>query len=158
MDIEFLTQAETITYQLKAFHRQLHTHPEVGFELDETRNYVRSQLEAMGYSPQNCGKCGLTATLEGGRPGKTMLLRADMDALPIQEEADVEFAADNGNMHACGHDLHTAMLLGAAKLLKDHQQELRGNVKFMFQASFFDHVFHNKFCHWGTTDVAKADE
>ena len=133
MTMDILSQAESLKPLLRAYRRHLHRNPEVGFELQETKEYVRTQLEAMGYSTENCGKCGLTATLEGSRPGKTILLRADMDALPIREEADVDYAARNGNMHACGHDLHTAMLLGAAKLLMDNRQELGGNVKFMFQ-------------------------
>ena len=133
MSIDLLTQADAIGPLLRTYRRHIHSQPEVGFELPETKEYVRAQLETMGYSAENCGKCGLTATLEGAKPGKTFLLRADMDALPIREEADVDYAARNGNMHACGHDLHTAMLLGAAKLLMDNRQELEGNVKFMFQ-------------------------
>ena len=86
----------------------------------------------MGYTVQECGKAGLVTTV--GKPGgKVLLLRADMDALPIAEEADVDFACKNGRMHACGHDMHTAMLLGAAKLLKAHESELGGTVKLMFQ-------------------------
>lgn len=86
----------------------------------------------MGYTVQECGKAGLVTTV--GKPGgKVILLRADMDALPIAEEADVDFACKNGRMHACGHDMHTAMLLGAAKILKAHESELDGMVKLMFQ-------------------------
>ena len=133
MTTDFLTQAQGMMTQLTAHRRQLHTHPEVGFGLEQTRDYVRSQLEAMGYAPQDCGKCGITAILESGAPGKTILLRADMDALPMGEETAIPFASGNGNMHACGHDMHTAMLLGAAKLLAENRQELQGNVKFMFQ-------------------------
>lgn len=133
MTTDFLTQAQGMMTQLTAHRRQLHTHPEVGFDLEQTRDYVRGQLETMGYAPQDCGKCGLTATLTGCKPGKTILLRADMDALPMGEETTIPFASGNGNMHACGHDMHTAMLLGAAKLLAKYRQELKGNVKFMFQ-------------------------
>ena len=133
MQHDFLSQAATTKNDLTEHRRWLHSHPETGFDLAQTKEYIRKQLEAMGYHPADCGKCGLTATLQGAKPGKTILLRADMDALPIWEEADVEYASQNGNMHACGHDLHTAMLLGAAKLLIDNRQELEGNVKFMFQ-------------------------
>ena len=84
----------------------------------------------MGYAPRDCGRCGLIADI--GR-GKTFLLRADMDALPIREETGLDYACPNGNMHACGHDLHTAMLLGTAKLLKAHETELPGRVRLLFQ-------------------------
>lgn len=81
--------------------------------------------------PKECGKAGLTATIGEGE--KTVLLRADMDALPIREETDEPFKSENGNMHACGHDMHAAMLLGAAALLKKHEKELNGRVKLVFQ-------------------------
>lgn len=113
--------------------RYLHSHPETGFDLSETLKYVKSELTAMGYEPQECGKAGLTVTAGGKKPGKVFLIRGDMDALPIKEEADVEFASDNGKMHACGHDMHAAMMLGAARLLKAHEDEIDGTVKLMFQ-------------------------
>ena len=87
----------------------------------------------MGYEPIECGKAGLIALAGGKKPGKVFLVRADMDALPMKEEADVDFASENGKMHACGHDMHTTMLLGAAKLLKEHENEIEGTVKLMFQ-------------------------
>lgn len=130
-----LEQAKALQEELKAHRRWLHSHAEVGFALTETKAYVRRQLEEMGYSPADCGKAGLVVTVGGKRTGKTFLLRADMDALPIPEESGVEFACPNGAMHACGHDLHTAMLLGAAKLLKQHESELNGTVKLMFQSA-----------------------
>lgn len=133
MPNELLNQAAGLQQELIDHRRWLHTHPGTGFDLAETKEYVRKQLEKMGYSPADCGKCGLTATLKGAQEGETILLRADMDALPIQEEADVPFVSQNGNMHACGHDMHTAMLLGAAKLLIENKDGLYGNVKFMFQ-------------------------
>lgn len=88
----------------------------------------------MGYTPQDCGKCGVLALAGGKRPGKTILLRGDMDALPIQEESGEEFASEvPGKMHGCGHDMHTAMMLGAAKLLKEHEDEIEGTIKLEFQ-------------------------
>ncbi len=126
-------QAAAIQDQLTAHRRWLHRHPGVQFDLAETKEYVRQQLTALGYSPADCGKCGLSAVISGPKPGKTILLRADMDALPIAEEADVDFASTNGNMHACGHDMHTAMLLGAAQLLMENRERLCGSVKLMFQ-------------------------
>lgn len=113
--------------------RYLHTHPETGFDLKETVSYVKKELEDMGYEPIKCGKAGLIAVAGGKKPGKVFLIRGDMDALPIKEEADVDFASDSGRMHACGHDMHTAMLLGAARLLKMHEDEIEGTIKLMFQ-------------------------
>lgn len=127
-----LREASAMYEEILSHRRWLHAHGETGFDLLQTKPYVKSVLEQMGYTVHECGKSGLVTTV--GMPGKkVLLLRADMDALPIREEADVPFACQNGNMHACGHDLHTAMLLGAAKLLKAHESELSGMVKLMFQ-------------------------
>ena len=129
---QILREAKALQDEIKSHRLWLHTHAETGFDLTETKPYVKSALMKMGYTVQECGKAGLVTTV--GKPGgKVLLLRADMDALPIAEEADVDFACQNGRMHACGHDMHTAMLLGAAKLLKAHELELDGMVKLMFQ-------------------------
>ena len=129
---QILREAKALQEEIKSHRLWLHTHAETGFDLTETKPYVKSTLTEMGYTVQECGKAGLVTTV--GKPGgKVLLLRADMDALPIAEEADVEFACQNGRMHACGHDMHTAMLLGAAKILKAHESELDGMVKLMFQ-------------------------
>lgn len=128
-----LKEATDIQEQIKADYEHLHACPEVGFELTETRAYVKKRLLEMGYQPMDCGKVGIVAIAGNADTGKSFLLRADMDALRIKEEADVPYKSANGNMHACGHDAHTAMLLGAAKIIKYHEQELGGIVKFMFQ-------------------------
>lgn len=128
-----LKEAMDIKQQIKADYEHLHACPEVGFELTETRAYVKKRLLEMGYQPIDCGKAGIVAIAGNPETGKCFLLRADMDALKIKEEAEVPFHSTNGNMHACGHDAHTAMLLGAAKIIKYHEQELGGLVKFMFQ-------------------------
>ncbi|MBP3485721.1 MAG: amidohydrolase, partial [Oscillospiraceae bacterium] len=128
-----LQEAEALRQTILADRRELHRHAETGFDLKKTLPYVKQQLTDMGLAPVECGKAGLTALVGGKRPGKVFLLRADMDALPIREEADVPFACQDGTMHACGHDLHTAMLLGAARLLKAHEDEIEGTVKLMFQ-------------------------
>ena len=129
---QILREAKALQEEIKSHRLWLHTHAETGFDLAETKPYVKSTLTEMGYTVQECGKAGLVTTV--GKPGgKVLLLRADMDALPIAEEADVDFACKNGRMHACGHDMHTAMLLGAAKILKAHESELGGTVKLMFQ-------------------------
>ena len=128
-----LKEATDIQEQIKADYEHLHACPEVGFELTETRAYVKKRLLEMGYQPMDCGKAGIVAIAGNADTGKSFLLRADMDALHIKEEANVPYKSANGNMHACGHDAHTAMLLGAAKIIKYHEQELGGIVKFMFQ-------------------------
>lgn len=120
---------------LIADRHYLHTHPGTGFDIGETVSYVKEQLIRMGYDPQPCGKAGLVALAGGKKSGKVFLIRADMDALPIREEADIDFASTNGCMHACGHDMHTTMLLGAARLLKAHEDEIDGTVKLMFQSA-----------------------
>ena len=116
-----------------ADRRYLHTHPETGFDLTETKAYVKKELISMGYEPIDCGKAGLVVNAGGKKPGRVFLIRGDMDALPIREEADVDFASDSGRMHACGHDMHTSMLLGAARILKQHEDEIQGTIKLMFQ-------------------------
>lgn len=130
---QLLQEAKEQEAKLTECRRYLHSQPETGFDLAGTVAFVKEQLTAMGYAPQDCGKAGVVVLAGGKKPGKVFLIRGDMDALPIREEADVEFASDNGKMHACGHDMHTAMMLGAAKLLKEHEDEIEGTVKLMFQ-------------------------
>ncbi|MGN0659690.1 MAG: M20 family metallopeptidase [Emergencia sp.] len=130
---ELKREADGLSEKIIEDRRYLHTHPGTGFDIGETVEYVKDRLQAMGYEVKPCGRAGLTALAGGKKPGKVFLLRADMDALPVKEEADVDFASENGKMHACGHDLHTAMLLGAARLLKDREDEIEGTVKLMFQ-------------------------
>ena len=130
---KLLQEAEALREQILSQRRWLHQNAETGFDLRKTHSFVKKELEDMGYQPEDCGRAGIVALAGGKKPGKVFLLRADMDGLPIQEESGVEFACRSGNMHACGHDLHTAMLLGAAKLLKAHEEEICGTVKLMFQ-------------------------
>ena len=133
MKPNFLAEANTLHDELISLRRSLHRMPGTGFDINDTVSFVRETLEKAGFTPKICGKAGLTATLTGKKPGKVFMLRADMDALPICESSGESFSSENGCMHACGHDMHTAMLLGAAKLLKAHEDELCGTVKFMFQ-------------------------
>ncbi len=128
-----LKETMELQAQMEADYAYLHAHAETGFNLTATRAYVKKRLTQMGYAPKDCGKAGIVATAGNPETGKVFLLRADMDALPIKEEAEVPFRCTGGNMHACGHDAHTTMLLAAAKLIKYHEQELGGIVKFMFQ-------------------------
>ena len=131
---KLLETAKQLEPQLREWRRTLHRHPEVGFDLPQTKALVKKALTEMGYAPQDCGKCGVLALAGGKKPGKVILLRGDMDALPLQEESGEEFASEvPGKMHGCGHDMHTAMMLGAAKLLKEHEDEIEGTVKLEFQ-------------------------
>ncbi|MGL5541605.1 MAG: M20 metallopeptidase family protein [Erysipelotrichaceae bacterium] len=118
--------------ELIRHRRTLHAHPELGFDLPFTSQYVFDELTALGLCPQWLGPCGIVATI-GTQQAPCILLRADMDALPLHEQSGEPFAATNGNMHACGHDFHMSMLLGAAALLKAKEDELEGCVKLMFQ-------------------------
>lgn len=130
---ELLSEAAQIHETIVNDRRCLHLNPGTGFDIQDTVSYVKQQLISMGYEPQLCGRAGIVAMAGAGKEGKVFMLRADMDGLPIREEAGVEFASKNGRMHACGHDMHTAMLLGAARLLKKHENEIKGTVKLMFQ-------------------------
>lgn len=131
----FLEKATALQEELVSFRRYIHANPGVGFDIADTVRFVKEQLIQMGYAPKAYGKAGLMAICGRKEIGKTILLRADMDALPICEESGVPFASHNGMMHACGHDMHTAMLLGAAKLLKEYENELSGTVVLCFQPS-----------------------
>lgn len=132
MHKDILAEAEAIQEELIGHRRYLHQIPEIGFDLPETTAYVLKCLREYGYEPQIVGKAGISAIV-GPDTGKTFLIRGDMDALPMAEESGLSFASVNGNMHACGHDIHTTALLGAAKLLKQHESQLCGQVKLMFQ-------------------------
>ncbi|MGN0108444.1 MAG: M20 family metallopeptidase [Hominilimicola sp.] len=145
---QLLNEAENYKEKLAENRHYLHEHPETGFDLTKTIAYVKSELTAMGYEVKDCGKAGLTAAVGGKKGGKVFLVRADMDALPIKEESGVEFASKNGRMHACGHDMHTAMLLGAARILKGHENEIEGTVKLMFQSA--EEIFE------GSSDMINA--
>ena len=112
-------EAEQIREAIIANRHHLHQIPELGLELPQTAAYVEEKLKEMGYETQRMGSSGIVATVGKGG-GKCFLIRADMDALPVEETADIDFKSTNGNMHACGHDCHASMLLGAAPLLKNH--------------------------------------
>ena len=128
-----LEEAKNMSQELIDKRRYLHANAETGFNLTKTLKFVETELINMGYNPVQCGKAGLVVTAGGKKQGKVFLIRGDMDALPIKEESGVDFASNNGCMHACGHDMHTTMMLGAAKILKKHEDEINGTVKLMFQ-------------------------
>ncbi|RMF10825.1 MAG: amidohydrolase [Candidatus Neomarinimicrobiota bacterium] len=120
---------------LIATRRDLHQHPELAFDLPRTAGLVAERLTALGLEVKTgVGKSGVTATLRGSAPGPVTALRADMDALPIQETGDTHYKSTvEGVMHACGHDGHTAMLLATAEILAEKRSSLRGEVRFLFQ-------------------------
>ncbi|MGN0526781.1 MAG: M20 family metallopeptidase [Acutalibacteraceae bacterium] len=127
-----LKEAISLKEELIDIRRWLHSNAEVGFNINKTASFVKDKLEKIGCEVQNCGNNGLTCLI-GKNTDKVFLLRADMDALPITEETDLSFSCPDNAMHACGHDMHTTMLLGAAIILKEHEDELQGSVKLMFQ-------------------------
>lgn len=121
--------------EMVAIRRHLHQHPELSFEETETATYIANFYEKLGVPyEKNVGGNGVVATLKGGKSGKTVALRADFDALPIQDEKDVPYKSTvDGVMHACGHDGHTATLLVLAKVLTENQADLPGTVVFLHQ-------------------------
>jgi amidohydrolase len=130
-----LEEAKELLPELVALRRAIHAEPELGLELPKTRAKLLERLEALPVEIETHAKTsGVVATLRGARPGRSILLRADMDALPMPEDTDLPFKSKTpGAMHACGHDAHTAMLVGAARLLAARRADLRGSVVFMFQ-------------------------
>lgn len=134
---ELMEQAGRIGPELVGVRRDLHRHPELSFQESRTASLVADHLRQLGMTVRaGVGGHGVVADLKGEHGGPTVALRADMDALPILEETGLEFAsATPGVMHACGHDIHTTVLLGAAKLIAAKRAELRGTVRFIFQSA-----------------------
>ena len=114
--MDYFKRSEELFSETKENRRYIHKNAETGFELPKTTAFISEKLKSYGINPIPCGK-GITATIGNGKP--TILLRADMDALPMKEESGEEFRSENGNAHTCGHDMHSAMLLTAAKMLKE---------------------------------------
>jgi len=131
--MSIFSEAQALHDKLTGYRRFFHENAEVSLDMPVGSAYVKKCLLEMGYEPSDCGSNGVTAIAGGKKEGKTFLLRADMDALPIIEESDLDFKSKTHNMHACGHDFHAAMLLGAAKILKDREDDICGKVKLMFQ-------------------------
>jgi amidohydrolase len=130
-----LDEARGVLDETIELRRRIHRHPEIGLTLPRTQQVVLEALAPLGLEVRTGSRTtSVVATLEGARPGPTMLLRADMDALPLQEDTGLPFASEvPGAMHACGHDSHVAMLVGAARLLAARRTSLTGRVVFMFQ-------------------------
>src|SRR5512134_1259003 len=135
--IDFLTEAKELFPYTQSLRRDFHMHPELGYREIRTGGIVAKELEALGIEvTKGVGKTGVVGLIEGSKPGPTLLLRFDMDALPITEETGAEYASQaSGVMHACGHDGHTAIGLTVAKLLHAQREQLNGTIKFCFQPS-----------------------
>ncbi len=132
--MDLRTRVRELQDELVELRRDFHVHPELGFQEYRSAERVEEYLRSLGLDPQRITETGVTAELRGADEGPVLLLRADMDALPIQEENEVPYASQNeGVMHACGHDAHMAMLLITAKVLAEDPSRVRGTVKFVFQ-------------------------
>ena len=132
---DFLSEAQELFEYTQSLRRDFHAHPELGFHEVRTAGIVARELTALGLEVSaGVAGTGVSALIEGARPGPVLLVRADMDALPIVEETGAIYASQNqGVMHACGHDGHTAILLTVARILQAHREEISGTVKLMFQ-------------------------
>ncbi len=135
VDTTLLDDAEELLSSTVALRREIHAHPELGLELPHTQDVVLDALNGLGFEISLGRRASsVVAVLDTGRDGPTTLLRGDMDALPLQEDTGLEFKSQlDGTMHACGHDAHVAMLVGAARLLTRRSSDLAGRVLFMFQ-------------------------
>lgn len=127
----YLERAEEIKDDLIYVRRKIHEYPELGFDLDRTIALVTEKLEEYGIEYRRLGKAGIEATIGSGSP--VILLRGDMDGLPMKEDTGLEFSSKTNATHSCGHDAHTSMLLMAGRLLKENEENLKGTVKLMFQ-------------------------
>jgi len=125
---------EALAARIVELRRAIHRRPELGFEEHETAALIERELDSLGIAHRRAAKTGIIARIDGAKPGRVAALRGDMDALPVGERSGVEFASEiEGKMHACGHDAHTAMLLGAAHVLHGMRSELPGSVVLLFQ-------------------------
>src|SRR6056297_1975949 len=133
--MDILKRIKELEEEVISLRRDFHKHPEMGFKEFRTAEIVAEYLRECDLEvEEKVAKTGVVGLLKGKEDGKTLMLRADMDALPITEQNDVEYKSKNeGLMHACGHDGHTAMLLAAAKVLSENRDRIKGNIKFVFQ-------------------------
>ena len=132
--LNILDKAKEIENYIINFRRDLHENPELSGQEFKTQKKIMKELDKLGITYKKAGNTSLIAILKGGKDGKTVALRGDIDALPIKEETDVEFKSKtSGLMHACGHDAHASMLLGAAKILSEMKDEIPGEIRFFFQ-------------------------
>jgi amidohydrolase len=155
MDIK--NRVRELESELIELRRDFHRHPEIGFEEYRTQGKIVGYLEKLGLDVKKMGGTGVVALLKGTHSGKTVLLRSDIDALPVKEETGLPFASkEEGKMHACGHDGHISMLLVAAKVLTEMRDEIKGNIKFVFQPNEEDAGAY-KMIEEGVMDNPKVD-
>ena len=134
MKIVIRKEIAAVTDEMIALRRDIHAHPELGFHEYRTGQLVADRLSELGLAVRRCAETGVIGVLTGGKPGKTVMLRCELDALPVTEENDLPFCSQNpGVMHACGHDANAAVQVAAAKVLAAHKEELPGTVVFLFQ-------------------------
>lgn len=135
MNKQLFNALENSYEEMVEIRRYLHQYPELSFEEEQTANYIQSYYDQLHIPYQkNVGGNGVVATVEGGKPGKTIAIRADFDALPIHDAKDVPYRSKvDGVMHACGHDGHTATLLTVAKVCKKYQSDIPGTIVFIHQ-------------------------
>ena len=132
--MNFIDEVKNVEEKMIADRRYLHENPELSSQEFETQKYIMKQLDELGIPYQKVGTTSLVGHIKGGKPGKTVALRADIDALPILEQSGASYSSKKeGVMHACGHDGHTAMLLGATRMLTEVKDELPGEVRLLFQ-------------------------
>ncbi|MBB5853645.1 M20 family metallopeptidase [Amycolatopsis umgeniensis] len=151
-----LDEARALQAKTVELRREIHRNPELGLHLPKTQASIKAALEGLPLEiTEGKSTTSLTAVLRGGKPGPAILLRGDMDALPLQEDTGLDFASDDdGVMHACGHDTHVAMLASAARLLSEHAGELAGSVVFMFQPGEEGEHGARHMIHEGVLDAA----
>ena len=155
--MDFAQRAAQLSEAIISHRHWLHQHAELSLQEHETTAYLAGQLRKLGIPVQTFEDYpGCIATIQGGKPGKTVMLRADIDALPIQENSGVDFQSQNpGVMHACGHDCHASMLLGAAQMLWESREELNGTVKLLFQSG--EEVFIGSHYYWDQGHLSDVD-
>ena len=134
MENIYLQEAKALAPYMEEIFYHLHRHPELSGQEFETQKFILAELEKLGIQAEKIADTGVVGIIRGGKPGKTVAFRADMDALPIREETDLPYKSENdGVMHACGHDSHITILLGFAKLMVARKEDLQGNIKLFFQ-------------------------
>ena len=134
MENIYLQKAKEIAPWLEETFKHLHQHPELSSQEYQTQKFIMAELEKMGIEATPCADTGVVGIIRGGKPGKTVGFRADMDALPVEEATDLPYKSQNpGVMHACGHDSHMTILLGLAKIMNEKKADLKGNIKLFFQ-------------------------
>ncbi|WP_287082719.1 M20 metallopeptidase family protein [Blautia sp. LMAG:36] len=136
MKVDFYQKAKEAEEEIKRYYIHLHKHPELSGQEYQTQEWILSQLKQWGVECRTCADTGVYAIIRSEKPGYTIAFRADMDALPIQEQTGLSWSSEeNGVMHACGHDAHMTVLLGCIRILHENREQLYGNIVFLFQPS-----------------------